>query len=232
MVFNNDRQVGFHHPNPSLEERHMIHQPDQSRTWRLAVAGIATAAVLLASGCSSSDEAAADDPVIFVENATATDANTETETETDAETAGSGSEEEQALAFADCMRSEGIDFPDPVVNADGSVEFFGGDRGADGFAQDAGFQAAVETCGSLIEGASFLPDEGDFTELEDSFLEVAECFRANGIDVPDPQFGEGGAGGGGPFGADFDPDDPATAAAVEACQDILAGLDGARGGNN
>ncbi len=209
----------------------MIHQPNHPQKWRLAAAGIATAAVLFAAGCGGSDEAAADDPVIVVENATNTDTTTD---DTNTEVGNLGTEEEQALAFADCMRAEGIDFPDPVVNADGSVEFFGanGDRDADGFAQDAGFEVAVDTCGSLIEGASFLPDEGDFTELEDSFLEVAECLRDNGIDVPDPQFGEGGPGAGGPFGADFDPDDPATAAAVEACQDILAGLDGAREGTN
>lgn len=214
----------------------MIPQPNRPRKKRLAIVGLAAAATLIAAGCASSDEAAADDPVIVVESAADADANTDanTDVDADADAASPGTEEEQALAFAGCMRAEGIDFPDPVVNADGSVEFFGanGDRDADGFARDAAFESAVDTCGSLIEGASFLPDADDFTELEDSFLEVAECFRENGIDVPDPQFGEGGPGGGGPFGADFDPDDPATAAAIDACQDILAGLDGARGGMN
>lgn len=206
----------------------MIHQSEHPRKWRLAAATVATAAVLFATGCGSSDDDADADPVIVVENATDTADSNETEATT------SGTDEEQALAFADCMRTEGVDFPDPVVNADGSVDFFGanGTREDGGFARDADFESAVDTCGSLIEGASFLPDDGDFTELEDSFLEVAECLRDNGIDVPDPQFGAGGPGAGGPFGADFDPEDPTTAAAIEACQDILAGLDGARGGSN
>lgn len=198
----------------------------------IAVVG---ALALLGAACGSdtSEEAA---PVIVVESAEGTEQDTDTDTETESgtEAATAGTDEEQALAFADCMRGEGIDFPDPQVSADGSVDFgFGAGGGGDGeggFAQDDGFADAVEACGDLIDGASFLPSEGDFTELEDTFLAAAECLREEGIDVGDPDFGGGAAGGGGgPFGADFDPDDPATAAAIEACEDVFTDLGAGRG---
>lgn len=197
------------------------------------LAGVALVAAAC-GGTDDSDEAA----VIVVETADNTAAADTDSSSTDADTSddagSSGNDEEQALEFAQCMRDEGIDFPDPIVNADGSVDFFGGAGGrgdGGGFQNDAGFQDAIDGCGSLIEGASFLPNQGDFTEQEDTFLEAAECLRDEGIDVADPDFGNG-AGGGGPFGADFDPDDPATAAAIDACQDVFTALGLGQGGGN
>ncbi|MFN3217706.1 MAG: hypothetical protein ACE367_14530 [Acidimicrobiales bacterium] len=205
---------------------------------RTLLSSSALAIAVLAAGCGGSDDAA-DTPVVVVEDSdTATGETTADDTSAataDAETSTDGTtDEEQALAFAQCMRDEGIDLPDPVVDADGSIDFGGAnrDREQEGFAQDPGFGDAIDTCGALIEGASFLPEAGDFTEREDLFLEVAECLRDNGIDVPDPQFGQNGPGAGGPFGEDFDPDDPDTADAIEACQDVFAGLDIAPGGGN
>lgn len=208
-----------------------------SRRWTL-LSSCALATAVLAAGCGGSSDGASDTPLVVIEDSgTTTDETTadDTSASTDnAETPTDGTtDEEQALAFAQCMRDEGIDFPDPVVNADGSIDFLGAnrDRDRDGFAQDPGFSDAVDTCGSLIEGASFLPEADDFTEREDLFLEVADCLRDNGLDVPDPQFGQNGPGAGGPFGEDFDPDDPDTAVAIEACQDVFAGLEIAPGGN-
>ncbi|NOX28625.1 MAG: hypothetical protein GXP35_01020 [Actinobacteria bacterium] len=203
---------------------------------------------MIATACRGSEDSA-DANVIVVEGASdASDSTTTigdvadvadsdsdtTSTEAEAEASDAqGSEEEQALAFAACMRDEGIDFPDPEVGADGSVDFFGGGGGRDGdgggFRDDPNFQSAIDVCGELIEGASFLPTDDDNAEREDTFLIAAECLREQGIDVPDPDFSAGGPGAGGPFGADFDPDDPATADAIEACQDVFTGL--GQGGN-
>ena len=156
----------------------------------------------------------------------------------DAATAATATDEEAALAFAACMRDQGLDFPDPTINADGSVDFFGGGGPPQGDgAQQEGLPEALEVCGDLIAGASFLPGGGDLTEFEDQLLEVAQCLRDEGIDVDDPDLSEGfgpgaggGDGGGGPFGADFDPNDPAVQAAIEACQDIFTGGFGGGGG--
>ncbi|MDJ0768753.1 MAG: hypothetical protein QNJ12_08160 [Ilumatobacter sp.] len=163
---------------------------------------------------------------------------------------GDMTEEEQALAFAQCMRDEGIEeWPDPTTSADGSIDLLGGagpggGGGGLGGGQDGGptgeLQAAFEVCGEIIEGASFLPGGGagggfDDPEFQDQFLEFAQCLRDNGLDVDDPDFGnfqpgQGGGGGGGLFGENFDPQDPDSQAAIEACQGLFGGGFGPGGG--
>jgi hypothetical protein len=101
---------------------------------------------------------------------------------------GSGSDGTQTqsaddyqLAFAECMREQGVDMPDP--NQDGSIEAQAGD----------GFMAAAETCQEELGeppappgGGSSMSDE----EQRAEWLEIAACYRDNGIDVPDPGPGE------------------------------------------
>lgn len=94
----------------------------------------------------------------------------------------SRSAEDYQLAFSECMREQGIDMPDP--NADGSVPAASGE----------GLMEAVEVCQDDLGGppptvgdsGSVMSDEERQAEL----LELAACFRENGIDVPDPQPGE------------------------------------------
>lgn len=176
------------------------------------------AIALLGAACGSSDASSDTQPIIVVESPT-DDNDTQAE-ESSGGTDEDGTDEDQALAFAQCMRDEGIDFPDPVINADGSIDFSGVDRDDD----NPDFDAALDDCSGLLEGSSFLPSDGDVTEIEDGLLAVAECLRDNGIDVPDPQIDADSGRGRSPFGDDFDPDDPATAAALDACQDLLAEL--------
>ena len=141
------------------------------------------------------------------------------------------SDEERLLRFADCMRDNGVDFPDPVVEADGTVKFgFRPGAGGAGAAQDLGrdpdLPAAREACEDLLEGLSFGPGSGNFdtTELQDTLLEFAQCMRDNGVDMGDPDLSDFGPGGnrddgegGGPFGG-IDFEDPDVAAALEVCQ--------------
>ncbi len=195
---------------------------------------LAVGALLLAA-CGGS-EAASSAPVIVVESsgsaATGDSAGVETD-EGDASLVGS--DEDRALAFAQCVRDEGVDFPDPEVNADGSIDFLRGARqaDADGLTRDPEFRDAMESCSSHIDGASFLPGRDDRTEMEDSLLEAAQCLRDNGLDVPDPDLTTGpGGGGGGPFGPDFDPNDPATIAAIDACEDVFTNIGAGRGGGS
>lgn len=192
------------------------------------------AAALLGAACGGS-EAASGDPVIVVESSGSATEDDSTGTQIETESVSSGTDEELALEFAQCVRDEGVDFPDPEVNADGSIDFLRGARQADeeGLGEDPAFREAMESCSYLIEGASFLPGQDDRTEMEDTFLEAAQCLRDNGLDVPDPDFTTGpGAGGGGPFGPDFDPEDPATIAAIDACEDVFTNLGAGRGGGS
>ena len=145
------------------------------------------------------------------------------------EPATEASEEELALQFAQCMRDEGVDnWPDPATNADGSIDISGG--GAVGPGGDVAFgsdevQAAIPVCGPIIAGASFLPNNGQgmTTETQDQLLAFAQCLRDEGVDVSDPDLSQGAAG---LLDWEFDPDDPANAAAIEACQTLFAGAGG------
>jgi hypothetical protein len=58
------------------------------------------------------------------------------------------------LAFAQCMRDHGIDYPDPVFSEDGGVTLIGPDEGAAGFdPNDPAFQAAQEACQEIFGGS-------------------------------------------------------------------------------
>jgi hypothetical protein len=92
-------------------------------------------------------------------------------------------------------------------------------------------------------------DEFDPTDMQDELLAFAQCMRDNGIDMPDPDFGEDGrleagpatdsaddddGSGGpvlrGPFGT-LDLSDPATEAAFEECgEGTMFGMPGEGGG--
>ena len=141
------------------------------------------------------------------------------------------SDEERLLHFADCMRDNGVDFPDPVVEADGTVRFgfrpgAGGAGAAQELVRDPDLPAAREACEGLLQGLSFGPGSGNFdtTELQDALLEFARCMRDNGVNIGDPDlrdFGPGRGGGDGPAGGPFagiDFEDPDVAAALEVCQ--------------
>ncbi|MGL5930826.1 MAG: hypothetical protein ACRCY8_17990 [Dermatophilaceae bacterium] len=133
----------------------------------------------------------------------------------------SGDAEQQLLDYVECLRGEGLDVPDPTVDAEGNLTLRpqgGAGAGAGQRLDREQFQKAQETCGQPPEGALGI-DEQDRSELQDAALEFAKCMRGEGIDVPDPDFSQGGpgAGGQGPFG-DLDTDDPKVAAAMEKCQ--------------
>lgn len=204
---------------------------------------------LLAAACGGDDgETAAATPAVVVENAgsattdttPAEEVETADDTPTDdsadpVEVAADATDEELALAFAECMRAEGIDFPDPIVAADGSVTLIDVSNPSDlpFDPNDPAFDAATDVCGPLLQGASFLPGaDGDLTEVEDDLLAFASCLRDLGFDVDDPDLSNGFAGGpAGLFGENFDPTDPANADAVSECQLAVFGPGGPLGGD-
>lgn len=137
--------------------------------------------------------------------------------------------EEALMAFSQCMRHNGIaDYPDPTLNADGSIGFGfvrGGleDSGIDPRSEE--FSAARDICAEHLEGIAIgRAGEGfDETELTDTLLAFAQCMRDHEVPMDDPDLsgfapGQSEGGGGGPFG-DLDFGDPEFQEAFEACQE-------------
>lgn len=129
--------------------------------------------------------------------------------------------EEQALAFSQCMRENGVpDFPDPQIE-DGRIQMRIGGPGGGEIDQDA-MEKAMQACEDLAPRGGGNISEEDRQEMQDAFLEYAQCMRDNGYDMPDPDF----SGEGGLFRMEGEPDDPAFQQAQEACEDQLPGRPG------
>lgn len=141
--------------------------------------------------------------------------------------------EDALLAFTQCLRDQGLDVADPVVDADGNLRL-GGRPGGAGENRQA-LQAAREACADILEGVSLGFRDFDRTAIEDSLVAYAACMRDNGYQMADPDFDSfgpgagGGAGeGGGPFGA-VDREDPSFITANTACEEILGSAFGPGG---
>lgn len=194
--------------------------------WRARVGLVAT--LVLAACGSAAGEGVESGGLATLTEDTGAEAVTEGESQADP------TPEESVLAFADCMRENGVpDFQDPIVAADGSVEFVGaGSGGGEPADSDALFEA-FEGCGDLLEDVAFGPGGTDFdlTELQDTLLLFAECLRDNGLEADDPDISAGfggnqgddavsGPGAIGPaalFGDAIDFDDPDVQKVFEAC---------------
>ena len=122
--------------------------------------------------------------------------------------------EEGILDFAQCMREEGIDFPDPTFDIDGNPQFDELE-----IENEEEFEDAFESCEDILRNA--LPEQFDLdpeveAALVDASLEFSQCMREQGIDFPDPKPGE--------FGffafrdADIDFTSEAVQKAFEICQ--------------
>ena len=122
--------------------------------------------------------------------------------------------EEGVLEFAQCMREEGINFPDPTFDIDGNPQFDNLE-----IENEEEFESAFENCEDILRNA--LPEQFDLdpeveAALVDASLEFSQCMRDQGIDFPDPKPGE--------FGffafrdADIDFSSEAVQEAFEICQ--------------
>jgi hypothetical protein len=184
---------------------------------------LAVVAIVL-SACGGSDDGVASLDDTTADDVTAQDDQVQ------------GVDDEQALlAFAACMRDNGIEnFPDPRLNADGSVDFGASSGDPFGDVDNETAEAAVNACIGELEGLAFAPGGSDFdlNEIQDALVEFAACMRDNGIDFDDPDlsdfaFGDGGVSN--PFG-DLDLTDPDVVAAIEQCQDVFTGIGPGFGG--
>lgn len=175
---------------------------------------------LLGAACGGSDE----DAVATLEDTAQPDVGASIEDATE------GVDDEQALlAFAACMRENGVEaFPDPSLRADGSVDFGAAGGEPFGGVDNDTAEAAVNACIGELAGAAFAPGGSafDLTEMQDAMVEFAACMRDNGIEFDDPDLSSFGLGEGelsNPFG-DLDVEDPAVLAAIEQCESAFTGF--------
>lgn len=158
---------------------------------------------------------------------------------------GSGSEEDDQAAqrerfedaqlkFAQCLREEGIDADTP---SGGGLRIQSGPSENGRPPNQEKFRKAEEKCRPILEKAGGPPElsEEDREEFQDQALAFARCMRRQGIDFPDPEFGEGGRATqrvGGPGRAE--PNEARMRAATKKCEEFQpkppGGEDGPGGG--
>jgi hypothetical protein len=139
-----------------------------------------------------------------------------------------GSPDDKMTAFAECMRSHGIEMADPEVVSDGSGGTrtkvrIGGPSGAPQGATGPGpgdeqFKKAEEQCRSLLPQGGEL-GQGPSPEDEENMRNFSKCMRENGVEnFPDPQ-----PGGGIAISPEngVNPEDPAFQEAEKKCQDLM-----------
>ncbi|MEE8599614.1 hypothetical protein [Euzebya tangerina] len=182
---------------------------------RLALLVVAVLALAACGSDDSAEESSSADLATLDGSTASSDADQADATEPP-------TEEEAALAFAACMRDQGIDFPDPRIDGEGQLDIDPQDL--QGIGEQPGIQEAFQTCQSEVEGATFALGDVDQTELTDQAVAVAQCLRDRGYDAEDPSIGPPGAGGGGGgfsqiFGPDVDLQDPDVQTDVQACAD-------------
>ncbi len=92
--------------------------------------------------------------------------------------------EAEMVAWADCLRAQGIDVTDPVVNSDGNIE-------KPVFPTDFDIKRnlqKLEVCDVFIQAftSEFEQDKKGDADVIDDLLALADCLRTQGIDLKDP----------------------------------------------
>jgi hypothetical protein len=110
--------------------------------------------------------------------------------------------QEALLAYAACMRQNGVDMADPTFDANGEPTggLFGPESGINPRSEE--FQAAQQACGGLIQGITLGGGNRRFDTqaIQDALNDFTACLRDHGLDVDDITFGGGQGPGGNPGG--------------------------------
>jgi hypothetical protein len=105
--------------------------------------------------------------------------------------------QDKILAYAACMRQNGVNMKDPTFDANGNMTGggLGRDSGVD--PRSTAFQTAQKACGSLIQGVNIFGRRGriDQQQMQTAFNDFTACLRTNGLpNVKDVTFGPPGGG--------------------------------------
>jgi hypothetical protein len=140
--------------------------------------------------------------------------------------------QDAALAYARCMRENGVDMPDPVVTTGDGGEVKIDQRGGSPVSKDAMAKADAVCRHFMAAAGPGGPGHQMSAADMDKLLQFAKCMRQHGIDFPDPtadggfvmQSNSSGSTSNGSGGiAKGGPDDPKFQAAQTACASFLPG---------
>lgn len=151
----------------------------------------------------------------------------------------------QLLAYAKCMRDNGVDFPDPQFDSNGRPQFHrqGGlrgpvDHGFAGLNENPAFEKARTACNDTRPDFARKSEQtpAQRAETRTTVLKFAKCMREKGIDFPDPTFDARGRPQANREGAangvhGQDPEGKATQAARQKCQQSIGGAFGGHEGS-
>jgi hypothetical protein len=99
-------------------------------------------------------------------------------------TSGNGaSTTDQQLKFAQCMRKNGVDMPDPKPGQGSGALTIGGNG-----ASPEKIEKAMKICRNV---AGIPAPKPLSPEQQDKLIKFTACMRKHGIDMPDPDFGGG-----------------------------------------
>jgi hypothetical protein len=154
------------------------------------------AVVLLASACGGSSDASSGVATLDEgKKAGSSDGN---------ETAPLDNEDAQALLFAECVRDNGVDMPDPGPGQQGLIDAF---RAVEENYDHSTREQALTACQDL-----FPHYEQEHPTDDDWQLDLADCLREQGLDVSDNPFDDAHRG---------DVDVNEFTEAMEVCRDVL-----------
>ena len=88
------------------------------------------------------------------------------------------------ITYTQCLRDNGLNVADPVVDKDGNVQKSQPIGDVELSKKELG--EAYEACGDLLVGVTLEKDSVDTTEYVDGLLELTQCLRDQGIEVDDP----------------------------------------------
>ncbi len=164
---------------------------------RRSIALLVTILALVAASCGTNSEGETIGVASLEDSAGAVADDTDAEPD--------ATPEEAALEFSQCMRDEGLDFPDIGVDSNGNPDIREAFEGSGVQPGSGDFRDAMNSCGEILASTGFGGGQraalADNTELQDSFVEFSACIRDEGYDVGDLTFGAGtGPGGEAPDG--------------------------------
>jgi hypothetical protein len=155
---------------------------------RLSFVALALAGVLVLGACGGGSSSAAGKVASLAGGATPTT---------------SGAKVTQAqyqsamLAYAACMRKNGVNMPDPQFDSSGRATF-GGDRpgstGGQSLRSNPNFDKARTACRSIRQSVQsfFALTPAQQAQQQKALLAFAACMRSKGVNFPDPQFDANG----------------------------------------